>query len=561
MQRKTIFKLSTLLFCLVVLTGLSAAYAANTLQVEERVGEAGQTGLAIPINGEWEDDLLGFTISLQFDPDFLTLSDVSLDGTVAEDAEYFVPQWNNDTGYLTVEVIMGTEYPADFAKSLAPGSGCLLSVTYDIQADAPNAATTDLDLADGMGIPPRQNRFFWNDGSVVSPVVYDGELATIFVWASDFESDDGGFTGTGEWEWGVDPWDSSNNLWGTDLDGYYEPEACDWLFARFTVPDDYEWAFMTFQHKYKIDVGKSHGDDGGNVKGVLPVVPGTYEVLDPEWTAYDVDSLFNDCLTYEPGYSGQSAGWSGTVDAAFDLTGHISANHGIGTIYYDVRWMFGSDSWPNVSEGWFVDDVLMKAAPTAAGPFFIRGDADNNGRVDISDMVYLQDYIFGGGPPPPPPCDRGDVNDDGAVDILDMNYLTNFIFSGGDEPPWPYPEFGIDSTPDDLPLECIGGRMLSREPKDASPSDPEKLRFDMFKNKPNPFEAATEIRYSLPEDGNVRLEVFDSLGRKVATIVDEYQTAGHKTYRWDAGSVPSGVYFYRLRTDDAEATQKMTVLK
>jgi hypothetical protein len=549
-----------LLLCLTILVAVGAVEAANYIEVEERHGEAGQPDLAIPINGEWEDSLLGYTISLEFDTDFLAVTEVSLTGTVAEGAEYFTPQWNNEAGYLTAEVVMGTEYPGDYGQSLPAGTGCLLSVVFDIVQDADDASTTDLSLLDGLGVPPRQNRFYWNDGTAVIPTLVDGSVTTIYVWESDFEDDDGGFYPDGEWEWGEDPWDASNHLWGTDLDGYYDVSSCYGLTGRFEVPEDFETAYLTFKHKYNIDVGKSHGDDGCNVQGIVSSFPPTYEVLEPEWIPYDADSLFNACLTYQPAYSGQSGAWPGMIRAAFDITGHISIMHGMGTNFFYVDWMFSSDQWPTTSDGWFIDDVRVVAAPEEAGSFFIRGDVNNDGVVNVMDATYLVNYIYYSGPPPPPPCDRADVDDDGEVNISDVVYISTFL-GGGPAPVWPYPNPGIDSSPDDIPLECGGGRMMSPGERDVSPSSPEKLGFRVYQNTPNPFGGMTELRYDLPVAGQVKIEVFDSLGRKVATIAEEYQTAGRKVRQWDAGTLPSGVYFYRLRTDDGEATSKMMLLK
>jgi hypothetical protein len=546
------------LLCLAV----TALNAANSLEVERRIGEPGQPGLVIPVNGVWDGTMLSYTVSIEFDTDFLALTDVTIDETVAESAEYFIPQWNNVDGYVTAEVVMGTEYPADAGLSLDPGSGVLLYLVFDIKESAPVADSTVVDLADGQGIPSRQNRFFWNDGTAVIPTLGDGMVKTIYVWACDFEADGGGFSGDGEWEWGTDPWNSSNSLWGTDLDGYYEPSACYGLYASWGVPVGYEYAYLTFQHKYNVDAGKSYGDDGGNLQAMVPpLIPTTYDVVMPDWIDYDVDSLFNGCLTYEPGYTGQSLGWPGTVRAAFDLSDYQSPRLGLMTVYYDIRWMFGADQWPNVSDGWFVDDVRFAAAPDEAGPFFIRGDVNDNGLVNISDLLYLVDYIFSSGPPPPPPCDRADVNDDGTVDISDYNYLLDFMYSSGPEPPWPYPTPGIDSSPDGLPTECVGGKMLGHG-ADAAPERPALPHsFDLPQNSPNPFSGATEISYVLPQACHVKLEVYNSLGQVVETVVDSYQDVGRKVIEWDAGDLPSGIYFYRINAGEVQETKKMLVVK
>ncbi|MBI3195409.1 MAG: T9SS type A sorting domain-containing protein [Ignavibacteriae bacterium] len=72
------------------------------------------------------------------------------------------------------------------------------------------------------------------------------------------------------------------------------------------------------------------------------------------------------------------------------------------------------------------------------------------------------------------------------------------------------------------------------------------LTYLLKQNHPNPFNPTTTINYQLSEDIHVNLKIFNTLGQEVATLVDEVQSAGYKTARFEAGSLPSGVYFYRL---------------
>lgn len=83
----------------------------------------------------------------------------------------------------------------------------------------------------------------------------------------------------------------------------------------------------------------------------------------------------------------------------------------------------------------------------------------------------------------------------------------------------------------------------------------------LSQNYPNPFNPVTEIRYALPRDCWVRLEVYSVLGRKVTSLVDGKQKAGYKIARWEAGSFSSGSYFYRLEAGDFVETRKMVLLK
>ncbi|MCK4303216.1 MAG: T9SS type A sorting domain-containing protein, partial [Candidatus Eisenbacteria sp.] len=83
----------------------------------------------------------------------------------------------------------------------------------------------------------------------------------------------------------------------------------------------------------------------------------------------------------------------------------------------------------------------------------------------------------------------------------------------------------------------------------------------LFQNSPNPFSAATKLEYTLPADCWVRLDVCDVSGRSVANLVDGQQKAGQHALRWDASTVCSGIYYYRLQAGDLTRTRKLIVLR
>ena len=90
--------------------------------------------------------------------------------------------------------------------------------------------------------------------------------------------------------------------------------------------------------------------------------------------------------------------------------------------------------------------------------------------------------------------------------------------------------------------------------------------FALVGNYPNPFNPTTTIQFTLPEDSPVRLEVFDAMGRRVATLVQGDLTAGRYEQAWngrtDAGNqVASGVYLYRLTAGSFSQTKKMLLMK
>ncbi len=86
-------------------------------------------------------------------------------------------------------------------------------------------------------------------------------------------------------------------------------------------------------------------------------------------------------------------------------------------------------------------------------------------------------------------------------------------------------------------------------------------QFVLEQNYPNPFNPATTIRFQLPSSGNVALKVYNVVGQEVATLVDEFRTAGSYEASFDASALSSGVYFYSLKTGNTSSVKKMMLLK
>jgi len=85
--------------------------------------------------------------------------------------------------------------------------------------------------------------------------------------------------------------------------------------------------------------------------------------------------------------------------------------------------------------------------------------------------------------------------------------------------------------------------------------------FQLYQNYPNPFNPSTTIRFSLQAAANVTLTVFDMRGREVETLVKSRFAAGEHTILWDAGSLASGVYFYRLHAGSFTETRKLLLVR
>jgi serine protease len=82
-----------------------------------------------------------------------------------------------------------------------------------------------------------------------------------------------------------------------------------------------------------------------------------------------------------------------------------------------------------------------------------------------------------------------------------------------------------------------------------------------LKNYPNPFNPITTIKFDLPYATQVRLDIFNILGQRVETVVDEVLQAGPHSFTWDGGQMASGIYLYRLTTDNFTSTRKMVLMK
>jgi hypothetical protein len=86
-------------------------------------------------------------------------------------------------------------------------------------------------------------------------------------------------------------------------------------------------------------------------------------------------------------------------------------------------------------------------------------------------------------------------------------------------------------------------------------------KYELLQNYPNPFNPVTKISYALPKNGLITLKIYDMLGREVAELVNEVKTAGNYTVDFNASSLSSGTYFYRLESNGFTDTKKMIIIK
>ena len=125
----------------------------------------------------------------------------------------------------------------------------------------------------------------------------------------------------------------------------------------------------------------------------------------------------------------------------------------------------------------------------------------------------------------------------------------------------------IDSEadpPQELPYDIVIDNISMIDSAATPPSGIEQIKVntdELLKNYPNPFNETTTITYSVPERGDIRLAIYNSLGKEVATLVNETKERGSYKVTFDASDLSSNLYFCRLKMNDIVITRKMILLK
>lgn len=434
------------------------------------------------------------------------------------------------------------------------------------------------------------------------------------VTSTDFNST------TGTTHWRVEAWDDGTTERGSSGSALFDPQhrivgqlsgglaACGWLYSdwygKFALSwtgdgtDETRlsnWLDPDNTGASVLDGWEPYDPDGDGLRNLVDNCPTTYNPSQLDW---DSDGIGNDCECPGDPYQCCAEGWPDRV--AGDVNNDGSCN--VGDVVYMIN-------------------LIFKGGPEPI-PFWMAGDVNEDGGVNLGDQVYLLNYVFKGGPAPlngcgesPPrldlphhtlsgPAAVGDLNSsfDGAGTIIKINST-------------------IDLMAIQLEVECDDGAVISDLTPDLQkfssqsdgvarvglldlkgqgritagvtsiltvsgearviaaigvdedghtvPISVERLQsgsivpetYSLSQNYPNPFNPQTEISFGLPTASQVKLEIFNTLGQKVATLVNGHLEAGNHSYVWDGGDVASGVYLYRFQADDYSATRKMVLMK
>ena len=236
-----------------------------------------------------------------------------------------------------------------------------------------------------------------------------------------------------------------------------------------------------------------------------------------------------------------------TADGGYVLTGQTWS---FGPGWHDfwlVRTDANGDSLWSRTYGGDLSEFCYCAWPTSDGGYVLVGQTQSfgAGNFDVwlvrvsSDGTQLWDRTFGGS------------ESDGCFDVRstsDGGYvLAGYTHSFGTPDPYMPDSWLVKTGPDPLAAEP----KVTVLPAACS----------IHQNYPNPFNPSTQISYYLPKMSQVRLCVYDLLGREVRLFADEIQAAGDHSVMFDGTLLPSGIYVYRLRAGDFIEARKMVLLK
>ncbi len=222
----------------------------------------------------------------------------------------------------------------------------------------------------------------------------------------------------------------------------------------------------------------------------------------------------------------------------------------------NIRFRFGSDgSVPE--EGWFVDDIKI----TADNPYPVPGNLD-------VELVNQSEVILGWVAPEGITPDGYNVyrNDEpaqyGDTPVNDV-LITELSFVDEECIPTRENYYVITAIYDgDTESNYSNEAYLPAQPTDIDDGENAlPLTYELMQNYPNPFNPQTTINFNLPEQSPVKLEIYDILGRKVETLVDQAMPAGYHSVIWNASPYATGIYFYKITADDFTESRKMVMVK
>ncbi|MBD3234045.1 MAG: T9SS type A sorting domain-containing protein [candidate division Zixibacteria bacterium] len=226
------------------------------------------------------------------------------------------------------------------------------------------------------------------------------------------------------------------------------------------------------------------------------------------------------------------------------------------------------ESSPDIEISMIPDDYPIEVPP--GGQFGLTGFLTNGGADPITTDVWLMLIVPGYGEYGPLRTFQDIYLNSGQIINAHFNQIVpnfaptgayDYISNAGDYPDNIY-------AADSFQFTVVAGRDRSESSGNVwnveggwNSVEGNPAGFELLGNYPNPFNAQTNITFNLSDTKNVKLEIHNLLGQRVATLVNSNLAAGQHTVSWDASHHSSGVYFYRLQAGDQIIAKKMHLLK
>ncbi|MCP4631956.1 MAG: T9SS type A sorting domain-containing protein [candidate division Zixibacteria bacterium] len=420
------------------------------------------------------------------------------------------------------------------------------------------------------------------DGNNANNEVTGASNAYATMYIEDFEATNGLFQSNNDWQWGAPTYGpaaahSGSNVWGTVLDTTYTLSTLSELTTPYfslgtTNP------LLAFYHWYDIE-GRYDGgnvkisNDGGNNWTTISPAGGYDDTSNTACPLYP-DSLFTD---HNQGF------WEMVT---FDLAAYAGDN-------VVFKFNFGADG-SVVYPGWYIDDFMMGDA-TVQDTCLVCSVVNQTPRVPRDNGTIQWDMTIMNCGFVQLPAVVGEIiptNTDCNGTQYDFNLtrtVATWLDPGATSTSYYYYHTGpVDPFFVDVAVNigvgpavnnyygscCFEFTFTTSWARGGNPNywgdkgvwgerDGALLPTvtALGQNFPNPFNATTGIPFDLAQSGNVSLKVYNLSGQLVETLVDGQMSAGSHIINWDASTVSSGIYFYKLTAGNYVTSKKMNLLK
>ena len=444
----------------------------------------------------------------------------------------------NDVGVVfAISNIAGNDYPTELISNsnIPANTWTHVTATYD-GSDMKIYINGQLDntTSESAKVGANDNPLYIGAPSALNGQFYSGELDEIRIWNEARTSDQVAA-------------DYYQEKIGNDLNLI--------AYLRFNEPAE---SGVTYSSARRAMSGKLYGNATFTPSNALSSQPAlnrafTKVTLDEDFGTYVVaalDTMFQDADTPNLSYSISAP--CHIVNAAIQSDTSLvltSVDNMFGT---DTLTVQASDGATTIKSSFILEIKSVNDVPQLAGfentikvPMDGSYEADMYARtadVESADTALVFHFA---------------VDTTGINVNFDGQYLTltrNGNFEGTANLSISVVDEGMDTTTVKAQVEVVKGTAIVGDTELPN-------TYTLDQNYPNPFNPSTNIKYALPASSDVHITIYNSIGRRVATLVDQKQSAGIHHVMFNADNLPTGIYFYHLRAGNFTQTRKMLLIK